>query len=595
MKKIIAIAILALVALGLQAVPAKPGFRRYTQPDGKTLVLQQKGDEWGGWFESASGEKYQMDAEGYFHVLSAESARKMMRDMGERRRHSNGLRDASGQSDLTHGTRHIPVVLVQFQDVKFTIDSPKENFEALLNQDGYSGYKGSGGSGSVAEYYRDNSHNEFNPVFDVYGPVTLENNVAYYGEQVLDKDGKVIKRDIRPEIALYDACLILDSEVDFSRFDSDGDGYIDMFLFYYAGGSQAEGWNTSRIWPHQWSVQASENAQARLHSFDGKRLARYFCTSELKGSPEENTMCSIGVTCHEFAHSLGLPDFYDTDGEENGKAGGVYQFSVMCGGCYLDESRTPPFFGSLERIMLGWMDNSKLDYIEAGDHILEHVDENVAMRTVATAEGEYFIYEMRGGAKRKWDKVLSEGLAVYHVDQSKEHTIGDYTAYDLWKDWEITNMINAYGDHPCYRLVCPADPMGTNVTPQEVDGSDFVFPGSTQTSYYRSQDWQGVNGSISLWNIRVDDGKVLFTAQQEEEAELCPEITEMGYSLIGLSEDGFLLDLGAGKSLKSCVWTLDGAPCDKDVKITPGRHLITADITYADGTREILETEIEII
>ena len=43
MKKRIltAIAAFAFIALSAYAVPAKPGFRTYTQPDGRTLVLEQ--------------------------------------------------------------------------------------------------------------------------------------------------------------------------------------------------------------------------------------------------------------------------------------------------------------------------------------------------------------------------------------------------------------------------------------------------------------------------------------------------------------------------------------------------------------------------
>ena len=46
MKKIASILILLACSLSLLAKPAKPGFFRYTQPDGSTILIQRHGDEW---------------------------------------------------------------------------------------------------------------------------------------------------------------------------------------------------------------------------------------------------------------------------------------------------------------------------------------------------------------------------------------------------------------------------------------------------------------------------------------------------------------------------------------------------------------------
>ena len=77
MKRIlITLSSLTLMAVSVaNAVPAKPGYRTYTQPDGKTLVLEQKGDEFGSWFRDKSGNRYQMDGNGYFHPLTEVQAR----------------------------------------------------------------------------------------------------------------------------------------------------------------------------------------------------------------------------------------------------------------------------------------------------------------------------------------------------------------------------------------------------------------------------------------------------------------------------------------------------------------------------------------
>ena len=517
-RRLLALIALAFMAVSAYAIPARPGFRTFTQPDGKSLFLEQKGDEWGSWFTDKSGARYIMDGKGYFLPITESQLGSLKRRASKRRASANSLRSRSVFKDLTHGTRHILVVLVQFTDVKFKTDNPLASFDALLNEPGYNGYGGAGASGSVRDFYLDNSHGAFDPTFDVYGPVTLDNPIKYYGEQTFSSDGTVDDEDKQPELALYDACLKIDDYVDFSQYDSDADNLVDMILFYFAGGSQAEGWPADYIWPHSWSIQGSTSKEVRDHTFDGKKLANYFCSAELKGAPKFSRMCSIGITCHEFGHSLGLPDFYDIDYEENGLNEGLYIFSTMCDGAYNDDSRTPPYFNAEERIMLGWMDESDVKPVAAGDNVLEFIDANVAMRSEATAEGEYFLYEKRGGSGNKWDSFLPEGLVVYHVDKSPSHMIGGrYTAEGIWR----TNSINRFGGHPCFTVVPPMAPESTDYANEKVDYSDLVLPGFHEiVSFSPPADWDGNESELSLTNIRLDGNQILFTAQFDSAGRL---------------------------------------------------------------------------
>lgn len=514
-RRLLALIAFAFIAFTANAVPAKPGFRTFTQPDGKSLLLEQRGDEWGSWFTDKSGGRYIMDGKGYFHPITDNQLHRIRANAQRRRTRANSILPAA---DKTHGTRHILVVLVQFSDLKFRIDNPLASFDALLNESGYNGYGGAGATGSVRDFYLDNSHGAFDPMFDVYGPVTLDNPIKYYGEQILNADGTVNDEDKQPELALYDACLKIDEYVDFSQYDSDADGFVDMILYYFAGGSQAEGWPADNIWPHAWSMRSSVSKEARDHLFDGKKLANYFCTSELKGSPSLSSMCSIGVTCHEFGHSLGLPDFYDTDYDINGSNEALYIFSTMGDGAYNDLSRTPPYFNAEERIILGWMDKGDVKPIADGENSLPFIDGNVALRSEATSEGEYFLYEKRGGTGNKWDSFLPEGLVVYHVDKSPSHLVGGgYTAEGIWK----TNNINCYGGHPCFYVIPPIAPEATDHGNEKVDYSDLVFPGFYGIkSFTPPADWDGNESELRLTNIRLSGDQVLFTATFDSDGRL---------------------------------------------------------------------------
>ena len=57
-RRLLALIALAFMAVSAYAIPARPGFRTFTQPDGKSLFLEQKGDEWGSWFTDKSGARH---------------------------------------------------------------------------------------------------------------------------------------------------------------------------------------------------------------------------------------------------------------------------------------------------------------------------------------------------------------------------------------------------------------------------------------------------------------------------------------------------------------------------------------------------------
>lgn len=494
MKRILATLALLLGALHiLSAVPAYPGKIRVTQPDGSVITIQLHGDEW---FHYATDERGQVVARGkdkFFRPAEMPS-RAVRAEAEEMRQSARRMRAQAAQaaqvSGMTIGTHRIPVILVEFQDSRFTIDDPKASFDALLNEKGYS-YNGA--TGSVHDFYEENSHGLYDPVFEVFGPYLLSKNSADY---VSDASR-----------ALKEACEALNSEINFSRYDSDGDNYVDMTLMYYAGHNAAEtGLADELIWPHQSGVWNSPK-------LDGKYLGTYFCTSELKGTG--TTMCGIGTTTHEFAHSLGLPDFYDTDYETNGQAGGLYDYSTMCGGAYNNNGRTPPYFIAEELIMLGWMDG--LTEIERqGSLTIAPVQNRVAYKVPTSVAGEYFILECR--AKTGWDSYLpGSGLLVYHVDKSqrkitiiqqdwngndREYT---YTAAQLWSS---TNAINENGTHPCFYLIPSASQESLDFTR---DPSRIPFPGSRNITKYTPVDWDGVESDFKFTDISFNNGQITLT------------------------------------------------------------------------------------
>ena len=541
MKKTVIFLLALLLAIPALAVPALRGTYKFTQPDGTVILLQNHGDEYYNWKTDASGQTVALDADGFYRPVNISASEQRSRAARARAR-----ANASSWSSYTNppatnfGDRKVLCILANFTDMTFTYD--KQHFVDMLNE---VGYNENGAIGSVRDYYVDNSGNQYRPQFDVYGPVTLSHESAYY-----DKNNY---HGYRVSDAIKEAYEQLKNEIKISDYDTDNNGTVDMVLFYYPGYNEAEHGPENTIWPHQ--------STGNFGYLGGKQFNRYFCTSEFRGNSGAEP-ASIGTTCHEFAHSLGLPDFYDTDKEENEQNDITTEdFDLMSSGNYNDNGRRPPYLSALERNMLGWMADP-VTINAAGSYVLDAIQNTQntqnarAYRIDSQNSGEYFLLECRNG--NKWDSFLGSqggsGLLVYHVDKSSNSvpSSGQTAAYL----WENTNKINAYGGHPCYYLVAHTD----NVSLY----SDFVLPGTEELSSYAPTDWHGYTAPFVLTGIAFDGSKVTFN------------IPATGTKTV----DGFVKD-AHGDAVSGATVTLSPSPYEYSAATRLSTDLVCT--TGADG------------
>ncbi len=563
MKRYILIALFLVLTQALFAVPASRKPFQYTQPDGSVLLLTNHGDEFCHWTTDPSGRILEMGEDGFYRPMS-EQALLRRRAAGRARRDLADQARRHRISSANSGERRFLVILVEFKDLHFKTASPKTAFSNQMNQVGYST---GGATGSVRDYYVDNSLNKFTPVFDVYGPTEVSNNYSYYG-----KDVGAEGQDNAPEVAFQEACKKLDGEIDFSKYDSDNDGEVDVVFFYYAGYNQAEGASSNTIWPHEWEMGESSMLSDSQRRFDEKYVNTYSCTSELTGT-SGSVMAGIGTACHEFGHALGLPDLYDTDYETNGSTSAVSYFSAMDAGSYANEGRTPPYFGSVERYMMGWMDfPDALEY--TGDYTLSPIQENKAYYTPTTTEGEYFVYECRTGTG--WDRYIPSGMLVFHYDRSStlvsvprydyEGNFSGYqnvTARQLWENWEETNAINENGSHPCYYVVCAGDQSNRDL---EVYYDSYMsdlamcpFPGSRNVRSFTPKDWKGRNTGYSLSNISANSSQVTFSLTGKTQPQQTYAVSGKVKDEAGAAVSGASVTLSQGTASFQATTTTDGS------------------------------------
>ena len=400
--------------------------------------------------------------------------------------------------------KHGIVILAQFQDIKFKEENTRESFVRMLTEPGYS-YNGA--DGSAIDYFNEQFEGHFSFTFEVSDIVTLSKNCSYYGENNSNGDDK------NPVAMVTEACRLVDDKIDFSRFDDDADGEVDNVFIFFAGGDEAEGAGEDRIWSHAWYVKDGANVNLSL---DGKIINRYACTSELSRDYEGFRLAGIGTFCHEFSHTLGLQDCYDTDYELSGGTSDALwgSLSLMDNGNSNNMGHTPPNYNAVDRDQT---DVFEPVILTAGTHTLEPVgDGGTYYRMDTDTEDEYFLFECR--AEKGWDRYIGgSGLLIYHIDKSlnsagySELYLKDLTSRQRW----LYNEVNCNPEHQCADLI-EALPGARNV-------SQVFFPYRTnsinQDSYTPMTDpaftfWNGNSSSLALTEIKRDGENIILTVNE---------------------------------------------------------------------------------
>jgi len=249
---------------------------------------------------------------------------------------TRGLVQGSSVSTRT-GEWHVPVVFAAFKDVPFKYADAVAKWDAMLNQEGYTA---DGVAGSASAYFEKQSNGKFKLHFDCLGPVTLPDSMKYYGA---NRNGA--GDDMRASEIVQKACEAVGA--DWTQYDWDGNDTIDVVMVVYAQYGENRGGTTDAIWPHMSSVYHRQ--------VGGKSLYTYACVSELNAAGEVD---GYSTFCHEFSHTLGLPDLYPTDTS-------IYSYfdewDLMDGGNYSNGGRAIPNYSAFERHLCGWLDYEELN------------------------------------------------------------------------------------------------------------------------------------------------------------------------------------------------------------------------------------------
>ncbi|MCM1078437.1 MAG: M6 family metalloprotease domain-containing protein [Bacteroidales bacterium] len=544
-KKLISTLLLLSAMTAANAVPMYPRPVKLPQPDGTEITVVGHGDEYCSYITTLDGYSIVKGNDNYFRYAKLDGGKLMATDVIA---HEPEMRSAKETAFLGSVTKHLVpeksagimplyglepamaksmgqnpmdnsplplarpdfnlkdfrglLILANYKDCKFRMGDAgvKAVYEGLMNGENYTGYNdaAAGGfqscTGSVRDYFSDNTYGAFTPQFDI---VVVDVDYSMY-----DMNGTSNSINIA-----WAAARAADAQgVDFSKYDADNDGFVDMFYIVYAGHAASYSGNDSRLLhPHAFSFEYYN------YSLDGKRLGRYACSTELYGWTvrNDNMIDGIGVICHEFSHVLGYSDHYDTtySGYEQPDT-----WDVMSGGSYNGPyGRTPAGYNSYERLTGGFLAPVEISDMAGETLSLNSLEtEAKAYRINSMQNKVFFLIENR--QRTKWDVGLpGTGMLVWRVDSTSTYP------------WDA-NRVNSTA-RPYLRLV-----RANGWTKDMADSQADPFPGtrnvtvlSNTTSPANLLTYDGYKSPAEIHNIVELNKTIYFKVVDPDAGRVIPE------------------------------------------------------------------------
>jgi len=491
--------ILFLLALGGATRALAAPFEKtieFTQPDGHSITLTGKGDEFYAVFETLDGYTVLFDAASRAYVYAALSAdgsrlegtewvvgrdnpakRGLARHLRESpavvraraaarfKRWDRGTRNSERWSDhkaalqtfvgaapaattdpislapptfTTTGTKVGLCLLIDFDDDPATV--PRADIIDFCNGDAFTGY---GNNGSVKKYYQDVSNNllTYTNIVTVY--IRIPNTLhpkSYYNDTTQDC-GDQANLLIRDAIAIMKALPNYATQIApaFNNLTRDGSGRAVACNVFYAGGNGGV-W-AKGLWPHSWSLY---NVGAQTLT-TGVSVYNYQITN-IGNSLE------LGTFCHENGHMLcGYPDLYDYDYDSVGGAG------MFCLMGYGGNGANPVQLCAYLKRASGWATTIELtsaSSLTASVTASHGPDFNTFYRYAKPGTPtEYYLVENRQQTGRDAD-IPASGVAIWHIDElgdrdnqslayNSSHANYECTLVQADNLWHFQNDVNS--------------------------------------------------------------------------------------------------------------------------------------------------------
>lgn len=421
------------------ASPANNTLKDLLQPSGEKIQAYLEGDEHFHWMELMSGEVIAQDSSGYWCYAQINSnelqpgtnkcgidktpantiKRANLSEISTNVKNYNKQLSAINHDIIKRGpnsNEKLLIILMSFQDMKI-----KSSIQSIYNH--YFGV----GTNSVNDYYQEVSGDNFK-----FTPAEENNNLINDGIIQVDLNynhpNTASDVSINADItAARDALNKAAQYINFQTFDVNNDGYIStnelhiVFMFSGYTYESSSGYASPSLWSHQTTLSGSLIAGG-MKFLDGAHGGGGVFVGEITKFSDGDEYATLGTSCHELGHDLGLPDLYDYTYQSEGV--GVY--SLMGSGNYGYKGNAhlltcPVHLDAWSKVQLGFFTpivvTSPQEY-----HLIASSLQGYNIIQVNTSKpGEYFLIENRefnGFDASLGSFCKAGGVAIWHIDQN---------------------------------------------------------------------------------------------------------------------------------------------------------------------------------
>jgi immune inhibitor A len=382
------------------------------------------------------------------------------------------------------------------------------------------------GANSMRNYYVQQSAKRFTVHGDVTDWVPVPGNAADYTYPNPDPSkSTVVWNFIRDSVngwyAAQKAAGKTEAEINaylsqFDKYDpydynhngnfNEPDGYIDVFQSVHAGQGQEAGGGalgTDAIWSHDWYAYYNliGTAGPDFNKAGGTRIGNSsYWVGKYSIMPENG---GVGVFCHEFGHTLGLPDLYDTSTMGLSQNGTGY-WSLMAMGSWLsdgtvDVGSKPSHMGAWEKFQLGWLNYQVASAGQKAEFKLGPMEYNTKQ-----AQGLFVVLPK---------KAVTTNIGAPYAGSRYYSSAGDKLDNLMYKSFSLTSgstltakvSYSTELDYDYAYLVCSTDG-GATWTPIETNLSTSTNPNGQNFGF-------GITGASGGWvdlSANLPSGNILL-------------------------------------------------------------------------------------
>ncbi len=385
------------------------------------------------------------------------------------------LENATLSKDLPSGRKGMPTVgqvkvfalLIEFKDTLHVNSKDTINDALFGTPAAGSPYE------SLTAYYKRASYNQL-----TIGGTTL----GWY--KVNKNRADIAQTTAGREAIIKEALQHFDSQGhNFKQYDNNGDGVVDYFMVFWTGADN--GW--ANFW---WGYKTSFSDSS--FKLDGVSFGNYSWQWESK---PVGSAFTPRVVIHETGHALGLPDYYDYDGDQ-GPDGGLGGADMM------DANRYD--HNTFSKWALNWITPT---VIGCGKKTVTLKDSGTTKDGIVIwpdihsqdVFGEFFVVQNRQKTSNDVD-IPAGGLMVWHVDAS------------LNADGKNYSHNNSYTSHKLIRLM-EADGKEEIEANLGFNAGDLYTAGKTfsPTSTPASTRYNGKSSTVKISNIVANGTQITAT------------------------------------------------------------------------------------